>query len=86
VGDAIKVLRLGRRGVNVDLNPLELTDDDLVRASNAFSNESTIRKRPGLIAFTTTATAGIVVGGVDLPLQDLLNGMHFIYIGRGPSA
>lgn len=79
--------QFGVRGVNVDLNALELEDSDLVQASNAIADpsagEGSIRKRAGLVAFTATSTAGAVLGGVDLPLRDLYSGSRFIYLGRG---
>jgi hypothetical protein len=88
MADSIKVVAWGQRGVNVGLNPLELDESDLLRSANAISDAaagvSSLRKRPGLLAFTTTPTAGAVLGGVDLPLQDLLTGTRFLYIGRGP--
>lgn len=79
----------GLRGVNVGLNPLEQDDSDLLRAQNAIADASagqrSIRKRPGLVAFNTTPTAGAVLGGVDLPLADLATGTRFLYLGRGPA-
>ncbi len=79
----------GLKGVNVDKNPLELDDSELSQAQNAISDTSagraSIRKRAGLIEFTLTATADVVLGGSDLPLVDLsIHGTHNIYIGRGP--
>lgn len=84
----IAVSGLGLKGVNVDRNPLELEDNELVRAANAISEssggQSSVRKRPGWIAFTTDHTAGIVLGGVDLPFADRRTGARYLYIGRGP--
>jgi hypothetical protein len=79
---------MGMAGVNVDKNPLELADDELTRAQNAISDpssgNSTLRKRPGLVAFNTTNTAGVVLGGIDLPLLDKsASGTHYVFIGRG---
>lgn len=83
----ILVRQWGIRGVNVDLNPLELDDSDLVQAQNCVvdpgAGQSSIRKRQGLIALTLTSTAGTVLGGVDLPLRDLRTGTRYVYIGRG---
>jgi len=83
----INVTGLGLRGVNVDKNPLELDDNDLIQAQNGISDpaagNASVRKRPGLVAFTTTSTSGNVLGGIGVPLQHLLSGTHFIYIGRG---
>ncbi len=87
----ITVEDFGINGVNVDKNPLELGLGELTQAQNAISDvmsgRSSLRKRPGLVAFTISATAGAVLGGIDLPLQDLSDsGIHWMYIGRGPTA
>jgi hypothetical protein len=88
-GPKLTALGFGQRGVTVDLNPLELGDNDLTQATNAIadpqSGRSTLRKRPGLVAFSTPTTAGTVLGGVDLPLADYSSASHFILIGRGPT-
>lgn len=79
---------MGLKGVCVDKNPLELDDDELAQSTNAGADPnigaSSIRKRPGLVAFTTSTSAGTILGGTTLPLQDLsASGVHYIYIGRG---
>lgn len=81
------VQELGIRGVNCDKNPIELDDSELVHAQNVVvdpsSGASSIRKREGLIAFTIVDTADVVLGGCDLPLQDLTHfGTRFMYVGR----
>lgn len=86
----LRVMQMGAAGVCVDKNPLELQDDELVQAANAITDSSsgkaTLRKREGLIARTTSAAAGTVLGGVSLPLPNQsLSGTHFFYIGRGPT-
>jgi hypothetical protein len=84
----LSVTELGTKGVIVDLNPLEMDPQALLSAQNVISDpasgQSSIRKRPGWRGFTTTPTAGTVLGGIDLPLLDTLTGTHFLYIGRGP--
>lgn len=83
----LDVTELGKRGVNVDKNPLELDNNELTQAQNAITDpaagNSSIRKRAGLVAFTTATTSGTVLGGIGVPLQHLLTGTHFIYLGRG---
>jgi len=84
----LKVESFGVEGVNVDLNPLELKDSQLVHAQNCisipFGGQSSICKRPGLVSFTLEETSGTVLGGINLPIQDLSAfGTHYIYIGRG---
>ena len=84
----IKVYRLGLLGVNVDKDPLQLEDQELRQAQNAYDNKLSadggLSKRPGLIAFNTSTAAGPVVGGIGIPLIDAsTSGTHYIYIGRG---
>jgi hypothetical protein len=86
----LTVETFGLLGVNVDRNPLELNDGELIQAQNAISDpaagKSSIRKRPGLLAFTTSLTAGTVLGGIDMPLLDVSSGGTVgIYLGRGPT-
>jgi hypothetical protein len=90
----LKVSGFGLRGVNVDKNPLELEDNELTQAQNTISGPSaglsgsgstSLRKRPGLIAFNTTNSAGVVLGGINVPLINLSgSGSVAVYIGRGP--
>ncbi len=80
----------GVKGVNVDKSPFELDEGELVSAQNATSipssGRSSLRKRPGLTAFTTSVMAGAVLGGIGVPLLDLSSGGTVrIYIGRGPT-
>lgn len=89
----LKVESLGLNGVNVDKDPLELGDNELLQAVNFISDpssgQSTIRKRPGLIAFNTSTLIGAVLGGCDLPLADqsVVQGTGLsIYIGRAPTS
>jgi len=83
-------MALGQRGVVVDLNPLELNDNDLTQAQNwvtdPTSGRSSLRKRPGLVAFSVNLTAGTVLGGADLPVADQTVLNHFIFVGRGPTS
>jgi hypothetical protein len=85
----LKVNKLGINGVNVDKDPLEIGINEVTLAQNAISiitsGREAIGKRPGIVAFTTTATAGDVLGGLDLPLVNLSTlGDVTIYLGRGP--
>jgi len=87
----LTVTHMGQAGVNVDKNALELDDNELAQAQNAVSDEivgkTTLRKRPGLVAFNDTAiSAGAVLGGSDLPLRnESTSGVRNLYIGRGPT-
>lgn len=87
----ISVTHMGEAGVNVDKSPLALNDNELLQAQNAISETrtdlgvSSLRKRPGLIAFNEDAiTEGSVLGGSDLPLRNTSNsGIRNLLIGRG---
>lgn len=88
----LKVFAIGTKGVNVDKDPLELGNDELVQGKNANSmvidGKSSVGKRPGLGIFTTSATAGAVLGGIDVPLLNLSSnsGSNLtLYIGRYPT-
>lgn len=87
-GPSLVVEQYGSYGVNVDKNPLELNDNELVQSQNGISDtsagKSTLRKRPGLAVFTLELTGGTVLGGINLPVQDMSPfGTHYVYIGRG---
>jgi hypothetical protein len=87
----ITVEAMGQLGVCVDKDPLELDDNELYLAQNAISvvesGRSALRKRPGLIVFNMVLAAGSVLGGVSVPLPDLsAQGVHYLYIGRGPTS
>ena len=84
---------LGLNGCNVDKDPLELGDNELMQAVNFISDpqsgQSAIRKRPGLIAFNMSTLVGTILGGCDLPLADqsVVQGVGIsIYIGRAPTS
>lgn len=86
----IRVRGWGQTGVNVDRNVLEVPNDALTLAQNAIadpaSGQSSVRNRPGLIAFTTVTTAGTVLGGIDLPFPDQRSGTVVLFLGRGPTS
>lgn len=89
-GKRVVVDQFGVKGVNVDKNPLELDQSELTKGQNCVSDPSSgrasLRKRPGLIAFTTSLMAGVVLGGIGVPLLDLSHiGTVRLYIGRGPT-
>jgi len=88
----LKVYAIGTHGVNVDKDPIELENDELVFGKNANSmvidGKSSVGKRPGLGIFTTSDTAGVILGGIDVPLLNLSsnsNGFLRLFIGRGPT-
>lgn len=87
----LSVTHIGEAGVNVDKNAFDLDDNELVRAQNGLplvdAGTSTVSKRFGLYRFTLTATAGAVLGGIDLPAPNLNDvGRHYLYLGRGPTS
>lgn len=84
----LTVTHMGEAGVNVDKDPLELGDNELVQAQNAISDvtsgNAVLRKRPGFVAFNTDALSASVLGGSDLPLRnESASGVRSLYLGRG---
>lgn len=87
----IDVRALGLLGVNVDKDPLELSDNELRRAQNAIHDQlgvnAGIRKRPGRHAFNSATLGGIVLGGIGVPITNLsVQSDPAIYVGRGPTS
>lgn len=86
----LSVTNLGERGVNVDLNPLQLADNQFRKAQNVISDplgvELGLTNRPGLIHFNASAANGTILGGESVPLTNLNTGNRFFYIGRGPTS
>lgn len=84
----LRVFTLGSKGVNVDKNPLEMDDDELRSAQNAVSdplgNDAGVGKRPGMKAQNSVAAAGIIMGGIGVPLLDQSSfGTRYLFLGRG---
>jgi len=81
------IYSLGEKGVNVDKDPLVLDNSELRQAQNAIRDplgvEGGLKNRPGLVKFNASAGAGSILGGIGVPLLNLLSGTPFFYIGRG---
>lgn len=79
---------LGKSGVNVDRSDFHMDDSELREASNIIQDplgkQGGLRNRPGLTKFNTVAAAGAILGGIGVPLINLVTGTRFLYIGRGP--
>lgn len=91
MGTSLKLYQLGTMGVNVDEDPLALNDQEFRLAQNAIrdplGSDTGLKKRPGLLIFNLSLTAGSVLGGVGVPLVDLSpNGAQDLFIGRGPTS
>ena len=87
----LTVRTFGLRGVNVDKDPLDLDDDELTKAQNTISDPtsgaSSLRKRPGLVGFNTSAFISDVLGGSPLPGPNLSTGGTItVYLSRSPSS
>lgn len=87
----LKVVDIGALGVNVDADDLSLLDQELRLSQNAIRDplgrDSGLSKRPGLLAWTTSAAAGSILGGIGVPLiNESLGGTVQLYIGRGPTS
>ena len=85
----IDVRALGLLGVNVDKDPLELSDNELRQSQNAIHDQlgvnAGIRKRPGRTAFNSTTLGGTILGGIGVPITNLsAQSDPSIYVGRGP--
>lgn len=78
---------LGAGGVNVDESELHLDDSELRLAQNVIKDplvsDGGLNNRPGLINFNSAAGIGPILGGIGVPLLNLVTGSHFFYIGRG---
>lgn len=78
---------IGAGGVNVDESNLHMDDTELRKAQNAIKDplvsDGAINNRPGLINFNSAVAAGAVLGGIGVPLLNMVTGSHFFYIGRG---
>lgn len=85
----INIKTLGRAGVNVDKDPLELAPDELTQAQNAIHEplgaNAGIKSRPGLVAFTVSAAAASILGGVGVSeaAGGDVGGLELLYLGRG---
>jgi len=84
MGGQLNVYNLGSKGVNVDTSPLHLEDGELTLAQNVIQDpiggKGGIVNRPGLAAFSGSAAAGTLVGGIGVPLSQVT--AHTTYIGR----
>src|SRR4051794_6789508 len=67
----LRVFGIGRDGVNVDVNPLEVSDRELRQSQNAIRGnegaEQALVLRPGLKKFTTDPAAGQILGSIGVP-------------------
>lgn len=64
----LNVFNLGANGVNVDLNPLQLTDGELTKSQNAIQVDGGLRKRRGLLKINSVAAAGAINGAIAVQL------------------
>jgi len=84
----IAVYSLGKKGVNVDQNQLQLEDDEFTKAQNVIGDplgaDAGIKNRPGIIKFNSTAAAGSILGGIGVPLFNQLDStsIHTFYFAR----
>ncbi len=83
----LRVYNLGRVGVDVDSDDIHGQEGAFRRAQNLhrdpLGSADAVVNRPGLTAFTTVDTAGVVLGGIGVPLQDQLTGSLIFFILRG---
>lgn len=86
----LTLYEFGQKGVNVDTNNFIMDEAELRQSQNAIEDplgaSGGLRNRPGLIEFNSAVAAGAVLGGVGVPLINMLTGSRFLYIGRGPKS
>ena len=80
---------LGKGGVDIDTNPMELDPTTLLSSQNAAYDQGAGRglmNRPGFNSLNDVAAAGSVLGGIGVPfLNESTSGLHFLFLGRGPT-
>lgn len=83
------VFNLGTAGVNVDLSPIHIADNQFTKAQNVISDplgvEQGLKNRPGLVKLNSASANGSVLGGVSVPLTNQNTGTRFFLIGQGPT-
>ena len=76
----------GFGGVNVDSEPMSVTDDQLRTAQNVEDNPlgvaGGLSKRAGLTPINSTAGAGSILGGIVVLLDNPLGGSSIFLCGR----
>lgn len=75
MGGILSVYNLGRKGCNVDRDPVQLEDGELTKAQNLtvdqLGADGGVRKRPGLVKINSVAAAGSIVGAIGVPLNKI---------------
>jgi hypothetical protein len=80
----LRLYNFGTKGVNVDASDLHMEDGELRQAQNAVHNIEGalggIVNRQGMERFNASVTAGSVLGGIGVPLDDERGERH-LFIG-----
>jgi len=85
----MSVYNIGKAGVNVDANPVQLQDGELTEAQNwttdPAGSEGGLRKRPGLTAINASAGGGgtSVLGAINLAYTFTLTNTFYVGIRAG---
>ncbi len=83
------VFNLGTAGVNVDLSPIHIADNQFTKAQNVIADplgvEQGLKVRPGLVKFNLTTANGPILGGISVPLTNQNTGTRYFLIGQGPT-
>lgn len=90
----IRLLNLGKEGVNVDSSNLHMQEGEVRKAQNVVADANRqnfgLANREGLGRFNASAAAGTVLGGICVPLIDELSGPgsaeSHLYIGTSDFA
>lgn len=81
------VFNLGTGGVNVDLSPIHILDNQFTKAQNMISDplgvEQGLKIRPGLVKINSAQANGPVLGGVSVPITNQNTGTRYFLIGQG---
>lgn len=76
----------GWQGVNTTKNPIQLDDNELSKAQNAFRDPAgehgALRKRPGLTKVNSVALSGSVLGFINVPLNEIQTRRFFVGVDQ----
>ena len=79
---------LAQEGVNVDKSDLHLNDAEVRQTQNIAKDplgvSGGVKKRPGLVRLDNGTVTEPILGGIGVPLANLLSGDSLLFLGRGP--
>ena len=85
-----KIDVFGWQGVNTTKSAIQLDDNELSKAQNAFRDSAgehgALRKRPGLTKINSSALSGSILGFINVPLNAVTTRTFYIGADQTPSA